>query len=133
MIDGYKVIEIPTITDQRGSLSFVEHEQILEFIVKRVYWLYDFKQNRGGHAHKDLKQFIFCVHGLVEFVLDDGTNKESVILNSANKGLYITKSLWRELINFTDDPKIIVLASDIYKEEDYIRSYEEFKKWKSNF
>lgn len=131
VIDGYKIIDIPTIIDDRGSLSFVEYEQVLSFVIKRVYWLYDLKKVRGAHAHKELKQFIFCAHGSIELVLDDSIKRESIILDSANKGVSITKSLWREIINFKNDPQLVILASDIYAEEDYIKSYEEFKKWKS--
>lgn len=131
VIDGYKIIDIPTIIDDRGSLSFVEYEQVLPFVVKRVYWLYDLKKVRGAHAHKELKQFIFCTHGSIELVLDDSIKRESIILDSPNKGVSITKALWREIINFKNDPQLVILASEIYTEEDYIKSYEEFKKWKS--
>jgi hypothetical protein len=128
----YKLVQIPRFSDDRGSLSFVEFGQILDFSIKRVYWLYDFKKDRGGHAHKDLQQFIFCTHGSVDFILDDGQNRESVTLDSPDKGLYIIKPLWREVTNFQNNPQVIVLASDIYKESDYIKSYEEFKTWKFN-
>ncbi len=131
MIDGYEIIDVPTITDNRGSLSFVEYEQILSFVIKRVYWLYDWQKERGGHAHKQLKQFIFCTHGSVELILDDSIKRESIVLDSPNKGVCITQPLWREIINFKNNPQLVILASDIYKEEDYIKSYEEFKKWKS--
>lgn len=130
MVDGYKVIKIPSFIDDRGALSFVEYDQFLEFIVKRVYWLYDIKHNRGAHAHKTLKQFIFCTHGSVELVLDDSIKRESVILDAPNIGVSITKPLWREIINFKNDPQVIILASDLYQEDDYIKSYDEFKKWK---
>lgn len=133
MTTGYEVRETPNFIDDRGSLAFVECRQVLDFVVKRVYWLYDIKKDRGGHAHKELKQFVFCVHGSVDFVVDDGTTRTSVTLDSPNKGLYIYEPLWREICNFQNDPRVIVLASDIYKESDYIRSYEEFTKWKSSF
>ena len=131
MIDGYKLVQIPRISDERGSLSFAEVGQLLTFVVKRVYWLYDIKEVRGAHAHKELQQFIFCAHGSVEFTLDDGQQRESVILDSPDKGLCITQPLWRELVNFQNDPQVIVLASDVYDEQDYIRSYKEFQKWMS--
>lgn len=132
MIDTYKLVQIPCFADDRGSLSFVELGQILEFPIKRVYWLYDFKKNRGGHAHKELKQLVFCTHGSVDFILDDGKNRQSITLDSPDKGLYIIKPLWREVVNFKNNPQVIVLASDIYQETDYIKSYEEFKQWKFN-
>ena len=133
MIDGCKLIEIPSFVDDRGSLSFVEFNQILDFVVKRVYWLFDLKKDRGGHAHKELKQFIFCPNGSVDIILDNGQKSQLLRLDSPNKGLYITKPLWREITNFQNNPQVIVLASDLYKEEDYIKSYEEFKLWQSNF
>lgn len=132
MIDGYKIIRTPLVVDDRGSIAFVEFGRDLPFVTKRVYWLYDFKKDRGAHAHKELQQFLFCPHGILEVVLDDGTQKESIILDSPDKGILITKPLWREIINCHNDPQLIVLASDVYKEEDYIKSYEEFKKWKSH-
>ena len=133
VVRGYQLLDIPTIIDQRGALSFVEYNQLLDFVIKRVYWLYDAKAARGGHAHKDLKQVIFCVHGSVNLELDDGLSSTSVTLDSPRKGLYIYEPLWRELNNFQNDPQIIVLASDIYRESDYIRVYKEFIEWKSPF
>ncbi|WP_341788158.1 FdtA/QdtA family cupin domain-containing protein [Rickettsia endosymbiont of Lasioglossum villosulum] len=133
MNHSYKLIEIPRFDDDRGSLSFVELGQILDFPIHRVYWLYNLKKDRGGHAHKNLKQFIFCTHGLVDFVLDDGEYKTTITLDAPNKGLYILKPLWREITNIKNNPQVIICASENYQESDYIRSYEEFKLWKSNF
>ena len=132
MIDGYQIIQTPSIKDNRGSLSFIEVGKIIDFPINRVYWLYDFNQDRGAHAHKELKQFIFCTRGSVDFILDDGHNREIITLDTADKGILIEKPLWRKITNFQNNPSVIVLASDIYDEKDYIRSYEEFKKWKFN-
>ncbi|HJD61478.1 MAG TPA: FdtA/QdtA family cupin domain-containing protein [Rickettsia endosymbiont of Columbicola hoogstraali] len=133
MNHSYKLIEIPRFDDDRGSLSFVELGQILDFSIHRVYWLYNLKKDRGGHAHKNLKQFIFCTHGSVDFVLDDGEYKTTITLDAPNKGLYILKPLWREITNIKNNPQVIICASENYQKSDYIRSYEEFKLWKSNF
>lgn len=133
MNHSYKLIEIPRFDDDRGSLSFVELGQILDFPTHRVYWLYNLKKDRGGHAHKNLKQFIFCTHGSVDFVLDDGEHTTTITLDAPNKGLYIIKPLWREITNIKNNPQVIICASENYQESDYIRSYEEFKLWKSNF
>ncbi|WP_342225928.1 sugar 3,4-ketoisomerase [Rickettsia endosymbiont of Urophora cardui] len=133
MNHSYKLIEIPRFDDDRGSLSFVELGQILDFPIHRVYWLYNLKKDRGGHAHKNLKQFIFCTHGSVDFVLDDGEHNTTITLDAPNKGLYIIKPLWREVTNIKNNPQVIICASENYQESDYIRSYEEFKLWKSNF
>jgi len=133
MVQGYKTVQIPSITDERGAISFVQLGQLLDFPITRVYWLYDLNSTRGGHAHKQLKQFIFCSHGSVDFVLDDTKNRETIRLDSPNKGLIIDKPIWREVKNFSSDAAVIILASDLYDENDYIRSYEEFKAWKSNY
>ncbi|HJD67176.1 MAG TPA: FdtA/QdtA family cupin domain-containing protein [Rickettsia endosymbiont of Bembidion lapponicum] len=133
MNHSYKLIEIPRFDDDRGSLSFIELGQILDFPIHRVYWLYNLKKDRGRHAHKNLKQFIFCTHGSVDFVLDDGEHKTTITLDAPNKGLYIIKPLWREITNIKNNPQVIICASENYQESDYIRSYEEFKLWKSNF
>ncbi len=132
MLDGYKIITTSSVVDDRGSIAFIEFAKDLPFVIKRVYWLYDLKKARGAHAHKELQQFLFCLHGALEVILDDGHSKESIILDTPDKGILITKSLWREIINYQNNPQLIVLASDVYKEEDYIKSYEEFKKWKSH-
>jgi dTDP-4-dehydrorhamnose 3,5-epimerase-like enzyme len=129
-ISHYKLLDIPTYNDDRGAISFVELNQILDFTIKRAYWLYDFKKNRGAHAHKELKQLMICTHGSIDIIVDDGTNKAIIVLNAPDKGLLIIKPLWRELTNFQNNPQVLVLASDIYKDIDYIRSYEEFKSWK---
>jgi dTDP-4-dehydrorhamnose 3,5-epimerase-like enzyme len=132
MLDGYKIITTSSVVDDRGSVAFIEFGKDLPFVIKRVYWLYNLKEARGAHAHKELQQFLFCPHGALEVILDDGHSKESIILDIPNKGILITKSLWREIINYQNNPQLIVLASDVYEEEDYIKSYEEFKKWKSH-
>ncbi|MDC0864838.1 FdtA/QdtA family cupin domain-containing protein [Rickettsiaceae bacterium] len=133
MIDGYKIVQIPSFSDDRGTLSFAEYGDIVDFQINRVYWLYDLKKERGAHAHKSLKQFIFCLHGSLDIVLDDGSQSETVSLNSPNIGVAINEPLWRDITNFKDNPCLVVLASGRYDESDYIRSYEEFKLWKSNF
>jgi dTDP-4-dehydrorhamnose 3,5-epimerase-like enzyme len=132
MIHGYKVVEVPSVIDERGSLSFIELGQLVNFVFKRAYWLYNIKTERGFHCHKELKQFIFCIHGSVDCILDDAKSRITVKLDSPNKGLILDQPLWREMKNFSNNTCVIVLASDIYHEKDYIRSYEEFKKWKAS-
>ena len=132
-IDGCKILTIPHNTDDRGSIAFVEYETHIDFLIRRVYWLYNIQQNRGANAHKALKQLIICTSGEVEIVIDDSKDKQSFILNSPNVGLLIEKPLWRDIVQYKNNPVLMVLASDIYKEDDYIRSYEEFKKWKLSF
>ncbi len=132
MIDGVKLIDISSIVDERGSLSFVECNKDIEFTINRVYWLYDFKSTRGGHAHKALKQLMVCMHGTIEIEIRDEKKYKTFILDNPNMGLYIFQPLWREVRSASQDSCLAVFASDIYDESDYIRSYEEFKAWKLN-
>ena len=116
--------------DERGKLISLEGNRNVPFDIKRVYWIYDTLPNeeRGFHAHKNMEQIIIAIDGACEFVLDDGKNRESVLLNRPDVGLYIGKNMWREMRNFSYGCKLIVLASDYYDEKEYIRNYDEFLK-----
>jgi uncharacterized RmlC-like cupin family protein len=111
-----------------GSLSFIEKE-IIPFSIKRVYYLYDvpFNGERGGHAHKDLFQVLIALNGSFELLLDDGSNTKKILLDSPNIGLYIPNGIWREMNNFSKNSVCLVLASEDYDENDYIRNYQDFK------
>ena len=111
-----------------GSLSFVEKE-IIPFSIKRVYYLYDvpFNGERGGHAHKDLFQVLIALNGSFELLLDDGSNTKKILLDSPNIGLYIPNGIWREMNNFSKNSVCLVLASEDYDENDYVRNYQDFK------
>lgn len=128
-IDNLELIEIPKIEDKkgRGNLSVIEKDCI-PFSVKRVYYLYDVPSNayRGGHAHKNLYQFLIALSGSFDVVLDDGNQKTKITLNKPNKGLLIPNGIWRELENFSSGSVCLVLASEEYDESDYIRNYKEF-------
>ena len=121
---------IPKIisSEGMGSLSFVEKE-IIPFSIKRVYYLYDvpFNGERGGHAHKDLFQVLIALNGSFELLLDDGSNTKKILLDSPNIGLYIPNGIWREMNNFSKNSVCLVLASEDYDENDYIRNYQDFK------
>lgn len=101
----------------------------MPFEIRRVYYLYDVPggETRGGHAHKNLQQFIIAMSGSFDVVLDDGYNKKSILLNRAYYGLYIPTMIWRELDNFSSGSVCLVLASEHYDEEDYIRDYDVYK------
>jgi len=116
--------------DERGMLVALEEYKDIPFEIKRVYYMYDTKKDihRGFHAHKNLEQILVCVSGSCKIRLDNGYESKIVTLETPYEGLYITKSLWREMYDFSDDAVLLVFASDIYKEEDYIRDYDEFKK-----
>lgn len=116
--------------DDRGMLVALEEFKDIPFEIKRVYYLYDTKEGvrRGYHAHKSLEQILVCIHGKCKVLLDNGEEKKIVSLEKPYEGLYITNDIWREMYDFSQDAVLLVLASDFYYEEDYIRDYETFKR-----
>ena len=127
------IIHFNRLGDERGSLIAIEAEQSIPFPVKRVYYIYGTKSgvSRGFHAHKDLQQVAIAVSGSCEMLLDDGTEKSTVLLNSPEKGLLIGPGVWREIRNFTKDCVLLVLTDKHYDEADYMRDYEIFLKWRA--
>ena len=125
-----KIVSFPPLGDDRGSLIALEGLKTVPFEIKRVYYIFGTKKNvsRGFHAHRNIKQVVVCVTGSCRFVIDDGNNREEVLLNSPTKGLLIENFIWREMHDFTSDCVLIVLASEYYKESDYIRNYKDFLK-----
>lgn len=123
-----KIIDLPKISDPRGNLTFIEGKRHIPFEIKRTYYLYDVPggETRGGHAHKNLQQFIIAMNGSFDVVLDDGSEKKRFHLNRAYYGLYVSSMIWRELDNFSSGSVCLVLASTMYEESDYIRDYNEF-------
>jgi dTDP-4-dehydrorhamnose 3,5-epimerase-like enzyme len=124
------IIQLPRVSDPRGNLTFIESKQHIPFAIKRVYYLYDVPggETRGGHAHKNLEQFIIATSGSFDVILDDGVDRKRFFLNRSYYGLYVPCMLWRELDNFSSGSVCLVLASDNYYEADYIRHYESFLK-----
>lgn len=132
---GVNLVNLDILGDERGSLIALEGlSKQVPFDIKRVYYIFGTKPGvvRGKHAHYKLKQLLICVSGSVDILIDDGKNKEIVCLDNPAKALYIDGFIWREMKNFTKDAVLIVLASEHYKEEDYIRNYEVFKRGKNN-
>lgn len=129
-IHNCSIIEMPVITSEAGRISVLENHLNIPFDVKRVYYLYDVPTNstRGGHAHYELEQYVIAASGSFVFVLDDGNERKEVFLNSPNKALHIKQGIWREMKDFSGGSICLVLASMEYKESDYIRNFEEFKK-----
>lgn len=115
-------------SDRSGNLTVVENGETLPFDVKRVYYIYDVPggESRGAHAHKELEQLIVAASGSFTVTLDDGKCKRSFFLNRPYQGLYVKPGLWRDLVDFSSGAVAMVLASDVYKKEDYIRDYNEF-------
>ena len=116
--------------DERGQLVALEEHKDIPFEIKRVYYMYDTGEgvSRGHHAHKSLEQILICIHGSCKILLDNGEEKKIVSLEKPYEGLYIKNNIWREMYDFSPDAVLMVLASDYYKEADYIRNYEEFLK-----
>ena len=117
---------------RKGDISVVENSVTVPFDTKRVYYLYDVPGGvrRGGHAHKELKQLIVVVSGSFTVVLDDGKVKRSFVLNRPYVGLYVVPGIWRELEDFSSGSVCLVLASEKYDAEDYLRDYDEFLRFK---
>lgn len=115
-------------SDRKGNLSVVQNGSTVPFDVKRVYYLYDVPggESRGSHAHKELNQLIIAASGSFRVTLDDGNVKRSFTLNRPYQGLYVKPGIWRDLDDFSSGAVCLVLASEVYDKEDYIRDYQEF-------
>ncbi|MDY4043713.1 MAG: FdtA/QdtA family cupin domain-containing protein [Marinifilaceae bacterium] len=120
-------------SDRKGNLSVVENGRTLPFDVKRVYYIYDVPggECRGAHAHKNLEQLIIAASGSFRVTLDDGKVKRSFFLNRPYQGLYVKPGMWRDLDDFSSGAVCMVLASEVYQAEDYIRDYSEFLKFRN--
>lgn len=125
-----KLIDFKSLGDERGSLVSLEQNKNIPFEIKRVYYIFNTEKgvSRGFHAHRHLEQVAICVKGGCRFILDDGKTREEVVLDSPAKGLYINNNKWREMHDFSEDCVLMVLASEYYDEDDYIRDYAEFLK-----
>lgn len=118
--------------DNRGQLIAIEEFIDIPFQIKRVYYLYDTISGvvRGNHAHKSLEQILICVTGSCKIRLDNGKGEKKVVnLEKPYEGLYVPKSFWREMFDFSPDATLLVLASELYEEQDYIRDYDEFLRY----
>ena len=120
--------------DERGQLVALEENKDIPFKIKRVYYMYETREGvrRGFHAHKSLQQILICIHGTCKIHLDNGIEKKEVPLEKPYEGLYISNYMWREMYDFSPDAVLMVLASDIYDESDYIRDYDTFLEFVRN-
>lgn len=126
------IIDLRKISDPRGNLTVIEENQDVPFDIKRVYYLYDVPggESRGAHAHKALYQLIIAASGSFTVTLDDGKQKKTFNLNRSYYGLLVVPGIWRDLDNFSSGSVCLVLASEHYEKDDYIRCYEEFLAYK---
>lgn len=123
-----KIIDLPKITDPRGNLTVAESMINVPFDIKRAYWLYDVPggESRGGHAHKRLRQLVIALSGSFTVTLDDGRERRTVLLNHPYQGLMIETDVWRTLDDFSSGAVCLVLASELFDEDDYIYDYDAF-------
>jgi RimJ/RimL family protein N-acetyltransferase len=131
-VAGCKIIHIKTIpTVDAGELSFFEGTHDIPFEMKRIYYISKVPEGvrRGFHAHKELKQLLFCPYGRIQIVLDNETGREEIELSDPSIGVVIDRPTWREMLWLQKDSVLCVAASDYYDVEDYIRDYGEFKKF----
>ena len=126
-LQNCNIIPLPKIEDPRGNLSVIENN-VIPFAIKRVYYLYDVPSNaeRGGHSHIEQYAFLIALSGSFDVILNDGTAEKTVTLNKPFQGLLIANGIWRELKNFSSGAVCLVIASDVFSEEDYIRTFAEF-------
>lgn len=127
-----EIIDIPKVEDYRGNLAIIEKD-VIPFEIKRVYYLFDVPSSakRGGHAHKEQMELLVALSGSFDVVLNDGKTKQKVTLNKPDKGLLIKTNVWRELDNFSSGAVCLVLNSDVFSEDDYIRNFDDFSTFMS--
>ncbi|HEY1329420.1 MAG TPA: FdtA/QdtA family cupin domain-containing protein [Casimicrobiaceae bacterium] len=127
-INDCKVVALPKVADPRGNLTFIEGGRHIAFDIKRVFFLYDVptEESRGAHAHRTLHQFMICLSGSFDVAVDDGEFQARIHLNRPWKGLHVPPMIWAAEVNFDPGSVCLVLASDVFREEDYIRNYEEY-------
>lgn len=121
-------------SDRKGNLTVVENDSTVPFGIKRAYYLYDVPggESRGGHAHKGLYQLIVAASGSFTVTLDDGNVKRTFLLNRPYQGLLVVPGIWRTLDDFSSGAVCMVLASEGYSEDDYLRNYDDFIKFKKD-
>lgn len=124
-----KIIDLPKILDDRGNLSFLENNNQIPFVIKRVYWIYDVPggEQRGGHAYKHLQEVIIALSGAFDVVLHDGKEEKCFTLNRSYYGLYVPGMIWRSMKNFSTNSLALVATDKAYDVHEYIRDFDEFK------
>lgn len=127
-----RIVSLPKIEDPRGNLSFIEETKQVPFAIRRTYWIYDVPggKDRGSHAYRENEELIVALSGSFDVELDDSQEKRTFSLNRSYNGLFVPKGLWRTMKNFSTNSLALILASMPYSENDYIRNYEEFVRWR---
>jgi uncharacterized RmlC-like cupin family protein len=127
-IDSCRLVHLPVVADPQGNLAFAEAEEHVPFPVARVYYVYDIpvSAKRGGHAHSELEQVVFCLTGAMEMVLEDGRDRRSFRLEDPREGLYLPPMVWEDIGGFAEGTVYMVLASARFDESEYIRDYDAY-------
>jgi dTDP-4-dehydrorhamnose 3,5-epimerase-like enzyme len=127
-LNEVKIIQLPKILDERGNLSFFENEKQVPFRMARAYWIYDVPggETRGGHAYKNMQEMIVAMSGSFDVVLNDGKEKKTFSLNRSYNGLYVPRMIWRHMENFSTNSLALIVADQLYQEDEYIRNFEIF-------
>ncbi|MBF0318708.1 MAG: WxcM-like domain-containing protein [Nitrospirae bacterium] len=132
-VNDCRIIKLPKIPDPRGNLTFIEGQGHIPFAIARAYWIYDVPggELRGGHAYREMAEFIVSLSGSFDVIVDDGSERKIFSLNRSYYGLYVPEMLWRHPENFSTNSLCLILASRAFSEDDYIRNYEQFKEIKA--
>ena len=132
-VENCHIVDLKKIVNRAGNITVIESIKNIPFDIKRVYYLFDIPAGgvRGGHAHRDLHQLIVAASGSFNVIIDDGFTTNKITINRPDMGLLIVPGIWRELVDFSSGAISLVLASEKYSEEDYIRNYNDFKKIKN--
>jgi len=127
-----EILELPRINNRSGNITAIENREEIPFDIKRIFYLYDIPggESRGAHAHKKCHQFLVAASGSFEVQLDDGKVKKLVMLNQPFLGLHIPPGIWASEVNFSSGAICLVLASNKYDENDYLRDYQKFLDFK---
>lgn len=131
MKEESRIIQLPKFLDRRGNLSVIEELQAVPFAIERTYWIYDVPggEKRGGHAYRRNRELIVALSGSFEVEVDDGSEKKTFRLSRSYYGLYVPAGVWREMSDFSTNSVALILASEPYDSEDYIRNYKQFKSY----
>lgn len=124
----YRLLKFNELGDARGKLVVAEGMKDVPFEIKRIFYIYDTKDEvvRGEHANRNSKFVLINLQGSVNIVIDDGFNKETVVLDKPHEGIYLDNMVWKEMRDFSSDSILLVLASEGYDKNEYIRDYKEF-------
>lgn len=130
-----QIFELPKINNRAGNITPIEGIKNIPFQMRRIFYIYDIPggEGRGAHAHKKCHQFIISASGAFDVLLDDGKNKKIVTLNRPNYGLHVPPLMWASEFGFSSGAICLVLASNLYDENDYLREYSQFKEFRDSY